>query len=53
MIDKAAKRGEIIKHLEDVLAIADELQDGMTGYLAIAGPFALASDYVSAPISDI
>jgi hypothetical protein len=33
MIDSAEKRGQIIKHLEDALALADELQDGPTGYL--------------------
>jgi hypothetical protein len=33
MIDPADKRGELIKHLEDAIAIADELQDGPTGYL--------------------
>jgi hypothetical protein len=33
MIDPADKRGEIIKHLEDAMAIADELEDGATGYL--------------------
>jgi hypothetical protein len=32
-MDTAQKRGELIKHLEDALAIADELQDGSTGYL--------------------
>jgi hypothetical protein len=33
MIDPVTKRGELIKHLEDAMAIADELEDGMTGYL--------------------
>jgi hypothetical protein len=33
MIDPASKRGELIKHLEDAIAIADELDDGTTGYL--------------------
>jgi hypothetical protein len=33
MIDPAAKRGELIKHLEDAMAIADELEEGTTGYL--------------------
>src|SRR5262249_18264671 len=32
-MDLAEKRGEIIKHLEDALAIADEIEDGETGYL--------------------
>jgi hypothetical protein len=30
MIDPASKRGELIKHLEDAMAIADELDDGPT-----------------------
>jgi DNA-binding ferritin-like protein len=33
MIDSAQKRGELIKHLEEALALADELQDRTTGYL--------------------
>jgi hypothetical protein len=33
MIDSARKRGEIIKHLEEALALADEIDDGATGYL--------------------
>ena len=33
MIDSAQKRGEIIKHLEHALALADEIEDGATGYL--------------------
>jgi len=33
MIDSAEKRGQIIKHLEDALALVDELNDGPTGYL--------------------
>jgi hypothetical protein len=33
MINSADKRGELIKHLEDAIAIADELDDGATGYL--------------------
>jgi hypothetical protein len=33
MIDAAEKRGQIIRYLEDALALADELQDGHTGYL--------------------
>jgi hypothetical protein len=32
-MDLAEKRGEIIRHLEDALAIADEIADGETGYL--------------------
>jgi DNA-binding ferritin-like protein len=33
MIEPAEKRGDIIKHLEEAMAIADELEDGATGYL--------------------
>jgi hypothetical protein len=33
MINPAEKRGELIKHLKDAMAIADELDDGATGYL--------------------
>jgi hypothetical protein len=33
MIDAAEKRGQIIRHLEDALALADELQEGQTGFL--------------------
>jgi hypothetical protein len=33
MIDSAQKRGELIRHLEDALALADEIQDGQTGFL--------------------
>jgi hypothetical protein len=33
MIDDAEKRGKIIKHLEEALAIADEIRDGNTGFL--------------------
>jgi hypothetical protein len=33
MIDDAEKRGQLILHLEDALALADEIQDGQTGYL--------------------
>jgi hypothetical protein len=32
-MDSAQKRGELIKHLEDALAMADDLEDGTTGYL--------------------
>ncbi len=32
-MNSAVKRGELIKHLEEALAIADELEDGATGYL--------------------
>jgi hypothetical protein len=33
MMDDAEKRGQLIRHLEDALALADEIQDGHTGYL--------------------
>ena len=33
MIDEADKRGQLIRHLEDALALADEIEDGRTGYL--------------------
>jgi hypothetical protein len=33
MMDDAAKRGQLIRHLEDALALADEIRDGHTGYL--------------------
>jgi hypothetical protein len=33
MIDKADKRGQVIRHLEDALALADEIDDGRTEYL--------------------
>ena len=29
----AEKRGEIIRYLEDALTLADEIEDGETGYL--------------------
>jgi hypothetical protein len=33
LVDIAEKRGQIIKHLEEALALADEIEDGTTGYL--------------------
>jgi hypothetical protein len=33
MINEAEERGKIIKHLEDAVAIAEEIEDGTTGYL--------------------
>ena len=33
MIDSAEKRGHLIGHLEEALALADELRDGQTGFL--------------------
>ena len=33
MMDAADVRGKLIRYLEDALALADELNDGTTGYL--------------------
>jgi hypothetical protein len=33
MIDTPETRGQIIKHLEEALALADEIEDGNTGFL--------------------
>ena len=33
MVDAAELRGRLIKHLEDALALADEMDDGPTGFL--------------------
>jgi hypothetical protein len=33
MTDKTGKRGRLIRHLEDALALADEIEDGNTGFL--------------------
>jgi hypothetical protein len=33
MTDEAEKRGQIIRHLEDALTLADEIEDGQTGFL--------------------
>jgi hypothetical protein len=33
MTDEADKRGQLTRHLEDALALADEIEDGQTGYL--------------------
>jgi hypothetical protein len=32
-MDLAERRGEIIKHLQDALVLADEIGDGETGFL--------------------
>jgi hypothetical protein len=29
----AEKRGQLIRHLEEALALADEIEDGQTGFL--------------------
>ena len=31
--DAAEKRGQVIKHLEEALALADDIEDGNTGFL--------------------
>jgi hypothetical protein len=33
MTEEAEKRGQLIRHLEDALALPDEIEDGQTGYL--------------------
>jgi hypothetical protein len=33
MTDEDEKRGQLIWHLEDALALADEFEDGQTGFL--------------------
>jgi DNA-binding ferritin-like protein len=33
MTDEAEKRGQLVRHLEDALALADEIEDGQTEYL--------------------
>lgn len=33
MRDQAEKRGQLIRHLEEALELADEIEDGTTGYL--------------------
>jgi len=33
MKDEAEKRGELIRHLEEALTLADEIEDGQTGFL--------------------
>jgi len=33
MRDEAEKRGQLIRHFEDVLPVADEIEDGRTGFL--------------------
>jgi hypothetical protein len=33
MKDEAEKRGELIRHLEEALTLADEIEDGRTGFL--------------------
>ena len=34
MLDAADLRGKLIRHLEDALALADELNDGNSGFLS-------------------
>jgi hypothetical protein len=33
MTDEAEKRGQLIRHLEEALALAEEMEDGQTGFL--------------------
>jgi hypothetical protein len=33
MTNEAEKRGELIRYLEEALMLADELEDGQTGFL--------------------
>ena len=33
MLDEADKRGQLVRHLENALALADEIEDGETGFL--------------------
>jgi len=33
IMTEAEKRGQLIRHLEDALALADEIDDGQTGFL--------------------
>jgi hypothetical protein len=33
MVDEAEKRGQLIRHLEEALTLADEIEDGHTGFL--------------------
>jgi hypothetical protein len=33
MLDVAEKRGQIIRFLEEALALADEIEDGHSGYM--------------------
>jgi hypothetical protein len=33
MTDEADKRGQLIRHLQEALALADEIEDGNMGFL--------------------
>jgi hypothetical protein len=33
MTDEAEKRRQLIRHLEEALGLADEMEDGQTGFL--------------------
>jgi hypothetical protein len=37
MTDYAEKRGQLIRDVEEVLALADEIEDGQTGFLTLDG----------------
>jgi hypothetical protein len=47
MMDEAEKRGQLIRHLEDALALADEMEDGQTGFL-VERIFSFEAGYPSA-----
>jgi hypothetical protein len=52
VIDPASKRGEIIKHLEDAIAIAEELEDGPTCYLIECALDEARAQYFRLPNAD-
>jgi hypothetical protein len=33
MTDEAERRGQLTRHLEEALTLADEIEDGQTGFL--------------------
>jgi hypothetical protein len=35
MTDEAEKRGQLIRHLEEVLALADEMEDSQTAITSV------------------
>jgi hypothetical protein len=35
MTDEAEKRGQLIRHLEEALALADEMEDGQTAIASV------------------
>jgi hypothetical protein len=46
MTDEAEKRGRLIRHLEEALALADEMEDGQTGFL-IERALSMRRDHVN------